>query len=211
MITLNVIKEQYQKMTNEQLIQFAENEGLSLTTESFHALKEEFENRDIDISIIKALQEKKEDVENQKQSKLYNNQIEEFELMILNYAIDQKFKGASKRDIFQGLLKKGATPEFAYLVVVNLKDSLEHNINESSTQIILSWLFTLAGFLLVLLNYKSDRVLIIFGGISFLIMGVIALYKSYVKKTKFKTALNNLKDEEEQENENNIVSDNLYQ
>ncbi len=211
MVTLNIIKEQYRKMTNEELIHFAENEGLSLTLDSFHALKEEFENRNIDISIIKALQEQKENAESQKEEILQNNQLKEFELSILKYALNQKVKGVSNREIFQGILKKGASPEYAYLIVVNFKDTLENNVQDNNTHIVVLWLFTLAGFLIVLFNYKSDRALILFGGITFLIMGIISLYKSYVHKTKLKTALNNLEIEEEEQNSNNIISDNLYQ
>jgi hypothetical protein len=52
MISLNVIKEQYARMTNDELMHFAKNESQRLTIDSFGLLLEEFQTRNLDISIL---------------------------------------------------------------------------------------------------------------------------------------------------------------
>ena len=52
MIQLEIVKEQYERMPDEELIRFAINESQHLTIESFHLLKSEFESRNLEIGIL---------------------------------------------------------------------------------------------------------------------------------------------------------------
>ena len=60
MVTLNIIREQYAKMPDEELIHFAKNESQHLTIESFRLLLLEFKNRNLDIGILESVEVDKE-------------------------------------------------------------------------------------------------------------------------------------------------------
>ena len=57
MINIEVVKSNYRRMSDEQLVRFAKLESENLTLESFHALKDELLSRNIDLQIIEELEE----------------------------------------------------------------------------------------------------------------------------------------------------------
>jgi hypothetical protein len=56
LIDIKIVKEQYQRMPDEELLRFALNEAEKLSIEAFHLLKSEFEERNLDLGILEEVQ-----------------------------------------------------------------------------------------------------------------------------------------------------------
>ncbi|HEY9342678.1 MAG TPA: hypothetical protein VIQ23_13925 [Hanamia sp.] len=120
MVTLDITKEQYSKMPDEELIRFAKNESQHLTIESFRLLLSEFENRNLDIGILELVETDKELSKLNKQSSFEQKTAQEFEQSILEYALTEKGKGTPNIDIYNGLLQKGLNEEYAFMFIQTL-------------------------------------------------------------------------------------------
>ena len=106
MVLLKIVKEQYQRMPDDELMQFAMNESKNLTIESFHLLKAEFEIRNLDIGILESVQIDRELAEAIKVSDFEKQIAEAFTETIWKYTFDEKEKGKSNEEIFNSLKKK---------------------------------------------------------------------------------------------------------
>ena len=206
MIDVKIVKEQYERMPDEELVRFAVNEAQKLTIESFHLLKSEFENRNLDLSIIETVQTEKDLTEAAKLSQFEKTTAFEFTETIWQFAFDEKEKGKSNQEIYEALLQKNITDNYAYMLIASMEPKAKELVDSFDTDIIVGWIFTIAGALLLLYTLNADTIhaaFLIWGTIM-LLGGIIRLAVRYTKKRKFQTIVNNIETEKETEN-------NLYQ
>lgn len=117
MITLDIIKEQYAKMPEEELIRFAKNESASLTIDSFRLLLSELETRNINTNIVDIAETERALADLNKQSYVEQNIAVDFELSLLDYALSEKENRSSDLDIYYGLIEKELSEESAFMFV----------------------------------------------------------------------------------------------
>jgi hypothetical protein len=201
-IDLNIVKEQYQKMPDNELINFAKNESLSLTLESFHLLKSEFRTRNLDFNVIESAQVDRELAEATKLSEFEKTTAASFTETIWKFAFDEKEAGKKDQDIFNALLKKNIAPEYASMLIASIEPTSKELAISFENEITVGWiLFTLGIFLSIfLINSLSNSLVTIIWGPVLTIGGIIRLANSYSKKKKFQTIVSNIEVEKEVQN-----------
>jgi hypothetical protein len=206
LIDLKIVKEQYERMPDEELLRFATNESQKLTIESFHLLKSEFESRNLDLTILERVQTEKELAEAMQLSEFEKNTASQFAETIWQFAFDEKEKGKSNQEIYNALLRKNISENYAYMLIESLEPRAKELVDSFENEIIVGWIFTIAGALLLLYTLNLDEIQMTFliWGTLMLLGGIIRLGASYSKKRKYQTILTNIETEKEVEN-------NLYQ
>lgn len=196
MIELNIVQEQYARMGDEELIEFAKNESLHLTIESFHILNLEFEKRNIDKRVL-------EEAEIDKELSNLNNQTTfekitayEFTKSLWEYSLNEKQKGAANHDIYEELLKKGVNEQYAFMLIESLESKSKEMLDNFETELITGWLVLAAGIILIFFAFAetTDGLYAVYGSLLAL-TGFVRLYKSYLKKKKYQDIFNNIQAE----------------
>ncbi|MDQ6903731.1 MAG: hypothetical protein M3139_12045 [Bacteroidota bacterium] len=190
MVTLDIIKEQYSKMPDEELIRFAKNESQHLTIESFRLLITEFENRNLDIGILESIEIDKELAKLNKQSSFEQKTAKDFEQSILEYALTEKEKGSTNIIIYNELIQKGITEDYAFMFVQSLNWKVKSLIDSYDTNLILSFVFVLSGIIMFAL-YLNETIGPMFALYGFLlgVLGIFGIIKNYSNKQKYQAIL----------------------
>lgn len=204
MVTLDIIKEQYSKMPDEELIRFAKNESQHLTIESFRLLVSEFENRNLDIGIFESAETDKELAKLNKQSSFEQKTAREFEESILEYALTEKEKGKTNIDIYNGLLQKGLSEDYAFMFVQSLSWKVKALVDSYDTNLILSCVFVLGGIIMFAL-YSNETFGPMFALYGFLLiaLGIFGIIKNYSNKQKYQAIQKIIESEESKIEEDN--------
>ncbi len=198
MVDIEIIKENYRRMSDEQLIRFAKLETENLRLESFHALKDELISRNIDLKIIEELDDVDKPLNpNSTVTKLYINSL-------FVFAIDKKSIGVSNHEIYNGLLEKKIGADQAFMIIQMLKEVAEKSLNNIETEILVTWVLFILGLLLSLFTYSQIDIKF-FIGLLIIITASIKLANSYASKKKFVQTIENCKNDE-----TSVITD-LYQ
>jgi hypothetical protein len=211
MVTLDITKEQYSKMPDEELIRFAKNESQHLTIESFRLLLSEFENRNLDTGILELVETEKELSKLNKQSSFEQKTAQEFEQSILEYALTEKGKGTPNIDIYNRLLQKGLNEEYAFMFVQTLSWKVKSLIDSYDTNLILSFVFGLGGIIMFAL-YSNETFGPMFAlyGFILIVLGIFGVISNYSNKQKYQSILKIIESEEsESVDENNGFNEQL--
>jgi hypothetical protein len=190
MIAINIIKEQYSRMTDNELVIFAINESQKLTLESFHLLKSEFEKRNLDLGIIEAAEIDKALSKLNEQTASEQITAFEFTKAIWQSALDQKEQGKSDEYIYNYLLKKGLNENSAFMIVKSLESKSKELVEDYDTELITGGLLIIAGIAAFLLvsNEVFSKIFLLYGAL-LILGGVIRLTVSSNKKNKYKKIL----------------------
>lgn len=206
LIDIKIVKEQYERMPDEELVRFAVNEAQKISIESFHLLKSEFEVRNLDLNILETVQTEKDLAEAVKLSEFEKTTAFEFTRTIWQFAFDEKEKGKSNQVIYKALMQKKINDDYANMLIASMEPKAKELVESFDTDIIVSWIFTAAGALLLLytLNMNTIHAAFLIWGTVMLVGGIIRLARNYTQKRKFQVVLRNIESEKEVEN-------NLYQ
>lgn len=206
MIALDIIKEQYAKMPDEELIRFAKNESQHLTIESFRLLISEFEIRNLDIDILETVETDKELLKLSKQSYFEQKTSEEFEQSILDYALGEKEKGSSNVIIYNGLIKKGLDEEYAFMFVQSLGWKVRKLVDHYSGRLIVGCIGVFGGIILfTLFSVETLGPMFALYGIVAIIIGVVAIIINLSRKEKYQAILKFIESEESETNEDKAI------
>ena len=205
MIELKIVKEQYQRMPDHELIRFAKNESKHLTMESFHLLKSEFESRNLDIGVLEEVETDRLLSEMDNKSTFEKATTIEYTEMIWKFALDQKEKGKTNEEIFNSLIIKGVSEPYAFMLLESLESKSKELVENFDTEIIVGWILIIAGFVtLYLVAIDTFKSIMALYGLIGIIGGIVRLSTSYTKKRKYQTVADNIKEEKDKLN-------NLYQ
>ena len=205
MLEHKIVKEQYQRMPDEELIRFAKNESQHLTMESFHLLKSEFESRNLDIGVLEEVETDKLLSEMNNQSTFEKATSIEYAEMIWKFALDQKEEGKTNNEIFNSLISKGVNEPYAFMLLESLESKSKELVDDFDTEIIVGWILIIAGFItLYLVGIETFKSIMALYALICIIGGIVRLSISYTKKRKYQTIANNIKEEKDKLN-------NLYQ
>ena len=202
MITLEIVKEQYSRMSDEELIRFAKNESQHLTPESFRVLLSEFEDRNLDIGILEEAETKRELSKLNKQSSFEKKTAQEFEQSLLKYALTEKEKGTLNIDIFNGLIQKGVKEEYAFMFVQSLSWKVKSIIDNYDTYLIMSIVFLVGGVIMfALFSNETFGPMFAVYGFALMVLGIFGIIKSYSNKQKYQEILKVIESEESENSE----------
>jgi len=196
MITLDIIKEQYAKMPDEELIRFAKNESASLTIDSFRLLLSELEARNINTNILDIAETERALADLNKQSYVEQNIAVDFELSLLDYALSEKENRSSDLDIYYGLIEKGLSEENAFMFVESLNWKVRTLIDELDTRLIYGGVLGIGGIILIALfvNETSGPMFALYGCI-LLVAGIFMAVRNKSGKQRYEAILKIMEEE----------------
>ena len=191
MVNIEIVKENYKRMTDDQLVRFARLESENLTLESFHALKDELSSRDIDLQIVEEL----EDID-VPERRINNAVTNTFVTTLLEFAIDQKSAGANNAEIYRGLLEKKIAPEQALMLIQMLPEISQKTLKATEIEILVAWILFCIGAMLSVFSFNPPDFKL-FVGIAIFISASIKLANSYAYKKKISQTIDNLRNDKE--------------
>lgn len=199
MIDLSLIKENYARMSDEQLISLANNEGDELTSESLNLLHEEFLKRNLNTDVFGVVEDNKTAKHIEKIERIKESAADEFEKSVWAYALNEKWANSSNAEIKKGLLEMGLEDENADMVVRSISIKAKEILDACDTQMIAQGAIALLGLVVTFVTYMNavnggGGVYIVAWGA--IIFGTIRCIKSALRKGKYKTILSNIRIEE---------------
>jgi hypothetical protein len=198
MIDPAAIKEKYSQMSNDALISFARTEGTKLTSTAFLILKDEFKERDLDMQVIKDLEH---DIILQHSLNVKDFQFEfsvDLTRSVWEYAFEQKMKGVSSYKIYEGIMNMGIPSEHAYFVINNLKKRAVEIRKDASNDVSAAYAIIVLGIIVLYILYSMERLESI--GVVIIVVGIIRLFTSMMRKEKVTKVIENLTEKDEKEN-----------
>lgn len=151
MIQLNIVKERYEQMGDEELIALAQNESQHLTVEAFHLLQLELEKRNIDTEVIDQMQTAKEIEQGNIVSAFEQHTAEQFTETVWQAAFDAKVKGKTDKELFDALLKMNIKEEYAYMLIQSMEQRVKELVEHYKSEMNIGVGFIIAALVLVVL------------------------------------------------------------
>jgi hypothetical protein len=192
MIDKAIIKANFSRMLDSELISLAENEGHDLTPEALAILQEEFSIRRLDTSVFGTVEENKI---TQKQINIEKAQAkgdDKYLKSVWLYAFDEKEAGKSDAVIKAGIIDKGLHEEEATEMVEMLESKVKEVLNAHDTNMMVGGFICVAGIGITLWTYSAafagsgGTYVIAWGAILF---GAIRFFRGMNDKGKYKTIL----------------------
>ncbi|UAY54803.1 hypothetical protein [Arachidicoccus terrestris] len=193
MTPINVIKDQYARMSDDELLHLSKNEADRLTVESFRLLMDEFRLRNLDLGILEAAKTEKELSGLFVKSEMEKNAAIEFNQSLFDYVIEERQKGKTTIELYNRLIKKGLTDQCAFVYIQGLNSRLKRVIEHFEANMILGCVLTVVG-LAILTLYLMDyfkSVYVIFG-IFLIIGGIVGTVINSINKSKYQKILKSL-------------------
>lgn len=181
-------------MTDEQLLLFAKEEGLTLTPEALLILRNEFKSRDIDQAILEDIGDGTLLQERNQVSNVENLVHAQFNTSMLSHAMNETRDGKSKDEIWSGLLESGLPEEQAALLISQVEPAAKKLLSNATTSLLIGIFICLAGMAIHLINPSRFDIspVEILANCAILI-GAFKIIKGVIDRKKYLTVLANLK------------------
>jgi len=189
-IDINAVKETYANMCDNELLQFASDEGLKLSSEAFLILRKELKTRGIGGDIVNKLEHEIIFQASIQKKKFGEDLSRSLYLKSLDFAFSQKEKGVSDYDIYVGLIEQGLSEEHSTYIVNRIDVWTEDLLKDSRLEI-------QSGVGIMLLGIIAMYVTIQIGHFQLpsamlILVGVVRIFVFSAKKEKYNKILNQL-------------------
>jgi hypothetical protein len=198
MIDIAIIKENYSRMRDEELILLSQNDGKDLSSEATTALYEEFLKRKLDITIFSSLRahkiaEHQRHIENVQAAK-----EQEFAANVWAYCFEAKSEGKTDEEIFHGLIEFGLDQEQSINVINSIENRAIEIEKDYDNEQLSGGIICAIGILVTIATYSSalsgGTYVIAWGAILF---GGIRFFSGLNNKSKFSKVLRNIKEQKQ--------------
>jgi hypothetical protein len=196
MIDKDLIKENYSRMSDIQLINLAKNDGLQLPDETLELLEFELNKRNLSSEILDNIKNEKR---LQRLREIESDNIKENEKKensIWAFALDQKYLGKTNKELYDLLKSKGLDDNYSKLIIEKLEDVTTKLKNNSDSEMITGGLVFIIGVFVTFatLNNATNggSYVIAWGAILF---GAIRCYNGAKNKSRFSKILQNIENE----------------
>ena len=199
MIDKSSIRAEYQKMSNEQLMAFAMQDGDQLTPDGIKLLTDEFNTRHLDTNIISAIKDGTLSDFKAKVKDSENAVIQQLNMTYMSTALMDKRDNKSDDEIKQILIELGMHEDNASLIISQLATQA-HRLYQKANQKIVNAIFLCAAAIaLYLINPKdgSEGLLLNIVCSVSIIIGALMITKALFDKNKFATIIKNIKGQPE--------------
>jgi hypothetical protein len=193
-INITHIQEAYANMYDEEILDFAKNEGLKVSADAFLVLREELNRREIGADIIEQL-EHEIILQASLRSKRFTEDInkslfnEAFE-----FCLSQKQAGAGNYDIYAGLIEMGVEEEYANYMVNKIQEWTENLQKNSKTDLQVGVVILILGTMALYVAATNGRFEFVMILIS--IAGLVRIITSVNKNSRYKKILDTIREEE---------------
>jgi|GEM_PF-4165816 len=157
MIDIEMVKARYSKMTDDELLQFAEHQGIVITDEAVSCLYNEFTQRRLDTSLFYGLMKQRSDDKDREVARVHQKHYEENMKALWEHIFQLKKEGYSNLDIKQELLEQDLHPNFVAEVandipvqIRNLKTDAQSQANKGFILIIIGVILCCIGGRLII-------------------------------------------------------------
>jgi hypothetical protein len=192
MIDKSIIKENYSRMSDAQLIHLAENEGHDLTAEALAILQEEFSIRRLDMSAFGIIEDNKVAQKQSDIEKAQEKGTDEYMNSIWIYALEEKGEGRTDKEIHAAIIEKGLDEEQADMIIGSLESKAKEILSAHETNMMIGGFICIAGIVITLWSYSAafagsgGTYVITWGAVLF---GAIRFFKGMSNKGKYKIIL----------------------
>jgi hypothetical protein len=196
MIDIDLLKENYSRMTDSQLIHLVETEGHQITPDALRVLREEFSNRKLDSEVFGVVETNHNIKKHQSIETFQENAEVDFAETIWKYVFDEKIDGKSNNDILNGLSERGIGETDRLAIIGEIESKAEVMFSKYDKDSFNGGAICLIGILVTVVTFvfalKGGTYIIAWGAIIF---GAIRYFRGLSNKKKFRTLLSNIKHE----------------
>jgi hypothetical protein len=189
-IELTRIREAYQYMGDEELLIFAKEEGLKLSTDAYLILKEELQKRTIGADILQQLEHEIILHYSLRQKRFEEDLHKDLFISSLEFALSAKHRGTSQYDIYAGLIERGINDDYASYMVNKLDEWALKLHKESTVEIQTGAGIFLLGIMVLCITVKIQRFEM--AGAMIVITGLGRMLLSWNRKKKFKKIIDTI-------------------
>ena len=192
MVNENIIKENYARMTDEQLLHLAKFDAQGLTSNALLLLREAFQHRHLDISILNnnnglALQDA---------GLIKDGTSYKISDSIWAFVFTEKEAGKTNEEIYDGLIARAINESDAQLILASLKSKATEILNKQHASISKGLFIGVAGLAVAVWKYSpSYNNNLYYAGLTAIIIGVFFLFRGVSSKSRYKTILVNIETE----------------
>jgi len=194
---IDLIKINYSRMPDEQLLYLARTDGTSITYQAFITLKKEFRKRNLPPDIIEEIENKRNE---DHIARLKNNLEEESDRInskLWRKIFQMKFEEKSDDEIKQFLMHSGVSYEDSETAVSNMKEMSEKVVERAKEYIKTSIYAFLFSTVVLVLNYNSFiSVITIYFGVVGFFSSAIAWARNDQLKNKYPKIIQNIDEQE---------------
>ena len=199
MIDIALIKENYSRMGNEELIRLSQNEGKDLSTEATTALYEEFLKRKLDTTIFSSLRALKIQQHQRHLENIQAVKAQEFAASIWTYCFEAKSEGKTDDEIYQGLTELGLDEDQSAGVINSIESRAIEIEKEYDNEQLTGGVICVIGILVTAITYSSalngGTYLIAWGA---MLLGGIRFFSGLNHKSKFSKVLRNIREQKQE-------------
>ena len=196
MVDKDLIKENYSRMSDIQLINLAKNEGLQLSDESLELLQIEFNKRNLSLEFFENIKNEKHIQQLQEIESDNIKENEKKENSIWAYAFDQKYLGKKNEEVYKLLISKGLDDTNSKLIIEKLEEVSTKLKNNYDSEMITGGLVFCIGVFVTLATLNNaingGSYIIAWGAVLF---GAIRFYNGAKNKSRFSRVLQNIENE----------------
>jgi hypothetical protein len=121
MIDIAIVKENYSRMKDEELIRLSQYDGNDLTPEAIDALCQEFLKRNLDTTIFSSLRAHKIAEHQRQLQDIKAAKAQKYAASFWTYCFEAKSKGKTDDEIFQRLLEFGLDEEQSSMMINSIE------------------------------------------------------------------------------------------
>ena len=183
------IRENFSAMPDSQILDFAKENGKTLSSDGFLILREELNRRNIGSDILKELEHEIILRQSLQQKKFEEDIHRDLFKRSWEYVFDAKGKGESDYEIFNELIKLDVKEEYAHYMIRNIKGQAEILKKDSIAEVQAGIGISLVGMLLLFVASSIGRLQIAAGVMT--IVGVVRVFVYMIKVERLKRIIAN--------------------
>lgn len=190
-LDISTIRNNYEAMTDAQLITIALEDGHTLTTPAFQVLKEEFLKRRLDEEPVAVAENNRQTVHEEALQKIREGSPEKYEAAIWQYIFEEKEKHTPEKEIIAGLCARAVAEEKANEMLSDTNNKLKEIIAQQDRKASINAFIVLLGLVATFLTYTNASLhggtyIIAWGAIVF---GTYDYFKGASERKKYKKLL----------------------
>lgn len=196
MVDVELIKANYSRMADSQLIELTKTEGTIISYEAFVVLKKEFIKRNLDRQVLREVETRR--IEKAKDDILTNMEKEETAInnKLWEFIIQQKFEGKADKEIIQALIDKGLSIEDSTNIINNLETLIAEASKRTSNKLFTGIMSIFIASFIAYLSYRYwDNWLWVFLPMIFIIRLLGPFLQYFEQNDKYNFILKNIRKE----------------
>ncbi len=192
MVNENIIKENYLRMTDEQLLHLAQFDSQGLTSEALQLLQEIFEYRHLDMAAFNT----KDASAAQNNGLTKDTTSYKISDSIWAFVFAEKEIGKTDEEIYNGLIARSINKKDALMIIALLESKAIEILHQKDSSVSKGLFIGIAGLGIALWKYSpSNNNNVYYAGLAAIIIGVFFLFWGVSSKSRYKTILAHIETE----------------